>query len=352
VLEVAADGEVRPATPADEGELSSTVVSRALAQGRPVVLDGGLRADPSESVTISRVRSVLCAPIYVRGRVAACLYATHASVGGLFEAEEEQIAQFIASLAGAALENAEGFSEVQSLSRSLEVRAEELERSNYDLQQFAHAASHDLSEPLRMVSSYLQLLARRYRGRLDSEADEFIDFAVEGAVRMQALIDGLLVYSRAGTAEYAIGPVDCNEVLHETLASLETRLAESGAEISLGELPTVRADATQLAQLFQNLLSNGIKFVSGRQPRVSVSAVRQAGSWRFAVEDNGIGIEPRHADRIFTVFQRLHGRESYPGSGIGLAICKRIVERHGGQIWVEPVAGGGSRFCFTLADER
>jgi PAS domain S-box-containing protein len=230
----------------------------------------------------------------------------------------------------------------------LERRATELERSNSDLQQFAYVASHDLSEPLRMVSSYVQLLAKRYQGKLDADADDFIGFAVDGATRMQALIDGLLSYSRVGTSDYAFHAVDCSEIVQQTLAMLETRIRETGADVTVDPLPTVHGDPTQLGQLFQNLIANAIKFADKEPPRVHVSAERDGRSWRFVVSDNGIGIDPKHVERIFQVFQRLHSREAYPGSGVGLAICKRIAERHGGRIWVEPNPGGGTRFCFTI----
>jgi PAS domain S-box-containing protein len=238
--------------------------------------------------------------------------------------------------------------ELASMAREREARATELERSNADLQQFAYAASHDLSEPLRMVSSYVQLLAKRYKDKLDSDADEFIDFAVDGTTRMQALIDGLLIYSRAGTADYTHEPVDCSKVLHDTLTTLHASLRESGAKVNAGPLPTVEGDPTQLFQLFQNLISNAIKFAADEPPAIEITADREGGCWRFMVKDNGIGIEPAHAQRIFAVFQRLHGRGEYPGSGVGLAICKRIVERHNGRIWVESPPDGGSTFYFTI----
>jgi signal transduction histidine kinase/tetratricopeptide (TPR) repeat protein len=349
VLELGAGGAAE--LPPDSEHESAALVERALAEAGPVVLEGALGLDPAETATIGQTRSAICAPIAVRGRAVACLYASHEHVGGLFGEEERSLAGFIAALAGAALESAESFAEAKGLSTSLQRRAEELERSNSDLQQFAHAASHDLSEPLRMVSSYLQLLEKRYGGRLDSQADEFIGIAVDGAARMQAMIDGLLVYSRAGTAEYELAEVDCGAVVEQVLASLRTRIDETGATITVGDLPLLRADQIQLAQLFQNLLSNAIKFVADGPPQVSVSAQRAHGAWDFQVSDNGIGIEPRHAGRIFTVFKRLHGRDSYPGSGIGLAICKRIVERHGGRIWVESEPGAGSSFRFTIPDQ-
>jgi PAS domain S-box-containing protein len=243
--------------------------------------------------------------------------------------------------------------ELADMAGELEARATELERSNADLQQFAYAASHDLSEPLRMVSSYVQLLARRYKDKLDSDADEFIDFAIDGTARMQALIDGLLIYSRAGTADYTHETVDCSKVLHETLTTLHASLRDTGATVNAGPLPTVQGDPTQLFQLFQNLISNAIKFAADEPPRIQITAEREDGCWRFMVADNGIGIDPAHAERIFAVFQRLHGRGEYPGSGVGLAICKRIVERHQGRIWVEALPEGGSTFYFTIpADDR
>jgi PAS domain S-box-containing protein len=234
------------------------------------------------------------------------------------------------------------------IAAELERRAVELERSNADLQQFAYVASHDLSEPLRMVSSYVQLLERRYGDKLDSDAHEFIEFAVDGVNRMQRLIDDLLTYSRVGTSEYSFEKVDVAALVEDTLRGMRATVADSNAIVTHDELPTVVGDPGQLRQLFQNLISNGIKFVEEGPPRIHVSAVRDGRSWRFGVADNGIGIDSNHAERIFAVFKRLHGRDAYPGSGIGLSICKRIVERHNGRIWVEPSETGGSRFCFTI----
>ena len=234
----------------------------------------------------------------------------------------------------------------------LERRAAELERSNADLAQFAYVASHDLSEPLRMVSSYVQLLARRYEGQLDSDADEFIEFAVDGVNRMQRLIEDLLAYSRVGTSEYEREAVDCGALVEDTLAGMRATVEDSGAIVTHDDLPTVQGDESQLRQLFQNLIGNAIKFVEDGPPRIHVSAERERRAWRFCVADNGIGIDPQHAERIFAVFKRLHSREAYAGSGIGLSICKRIVERHHGRIWIEPNEGGGSRFCFTIPDSE
>jgi light-regulated signal transduction histidine kinase (bacteriophytochrome) len=204
-----------------------------------------------------------------------------------------------------------------------------------------------------MVSSYVQLLARRYQGQLDSDADDFIGYAVDGVNRMQRLIDDLLAYSRAGTSEYRFGPVDVGELVRDTLVGMQATVTDSGAAVEVAELPEVWGDEGQLRQLFQNLIGNGIKFRRPEEPpRVEVTAERQGRTWRFRVSDNGIGIDPRHAERIFSVFKRLHGRDEYPGSGIGLSICKRIVERHHGRIAVEASPFGGSTFAFTIPDRE
>jgi PAS domain S-box-containing protein len=227
-------------------------------------------------------------------------------------------------------------------------RTEELARSNKDLEQFAYVASHDLQEPLRMVSSYTQLLARRYRGQLDAAANEFIAYAVDGASRMQKLIDDLLAYSRVGTRTQAFQPAGCTAVLDQALANLQAAIETSGTVVTHGPLPAVVHDNLLLVQLFQNLIGNAIKFHVKKPPRIHVSAEQKGEEWVFAVRDNGIGIDPQHAERIFTIFQRLHTGEEYPGTGIGLAICKKIVERRGGRIWVESQPGIGSTFYFTI----
>jgi PAS domain S-box-containing protein len=233
--------------------------------------------------------------------------------------------------------------------RALEERARDLERSNAELEQFAYIASHDLSEPLRMITSYLQLLRRRYHGRLDGDADEFIDFAVDGATRMRGLIDDLLTYSRAGRVDRALEPVASGDVARRVAEDLRAREDGAAARFEIGELPAVLGDPGQLGQLFQNLMGNAVKFVpDGRTPVVSVTAEADGDFWRFAVEDNGIGLDAAHRERVFRMFQRLHSRDEYPGTGIGLAIAKKVVERHGGTIWAEAAAGGGARFCFTL----
>jgi len=226
--------------------------------------------------------------------------------------------------------------------------AAELARSNADLEQFAYVASHDLQEPLRMVSSYVKLLEKRYKGRLDSDADEFIYYAVDGVTRMQALIEGLLAVSRVGTRGKEFGPVECEAVLDRVLANLQMAVEDSGAVVTHDSLPKVMADELQLSQVFQNLIANAIKFRKEESPRIHVSAEGREGEWVFSVRDNGIGFEQEYAERIFVIFQRLHRDEEYDGTGIGLALCEKIVERHGGSIWVESHPGAGSTFYFSV----
>jgi PAS domain S-box-containing protein len=235
---------------------------------------------------------------------------------------------------------------------ALRQTAEALARSNRELEQFAYVASHDLQEPLRMVASYTQLLARRYKDQLDATAHDYIQFAVLGARRMQELINDLLTYSRVGTQGKPFAATDCEQVLADALANLKLVVEESGAVITHDSLPTLCADRGQLAQVFQNLISNALKFCGMAPPRIHVGAECRDGEWRLRVTDNGIGIDPQYFDRIFMIFQRLHTRDEYPGTGIGLALCKKIVERHGGRIWVESETGKGSTFCFTLAVQQ
>jgi PAS domain S-box-containing protein len=230
--------------------------------------------------------------------------------------------------------------------------AAELARSNAELELFASVASHDLQEPLRMVSSYLELLAQRYQGQLDGKADRWIGFAVEGAVRMKRLINDLLEFSRVGTRGKPLEPTDCGPIFAAAVANLQHVIRETDALVTSGPLPTVYADATQMTQLLQNLIGNAIKYRSQKQPEVHVEARREGDDWLFSVRDNGIGIDPQFAERIFIIFQRLHTREEYSGTGIGLAICKKIVERHGGRIWVESQPGAGATFSFTIPEHK
>jgi light-regulated signal transduction histidine kinase (bacteriophytochrome) len=231
---------------------------------------------------------------------------------------------------------------------ALRLATEELKRSNDDLQQFAYVASHDLQEPLRVVTGFLDLLKGRYQGKLDAKADEYIGFAVDGATRMSGLIRDLLAYSRVGSKGLQPRSVAVREVLDQAMTMLGRSVDESGARITIRDLPTVQADGTQLAQVFQNLVGNALKFRSERPPEIEVGARREAGEWRFWVKDNGIGLDPAQSRLAFELFQRLHDRTKYPGTGMGLAICKKIVERHGGRIWVESEPGEGSTFWFTL----
>jgi signal transduction histidine kinase len=265
-----------------------------------------------------------------------------------FQESELRILDAIGGQAGIAIQKARLYEESRRAQAALAENAAELARSNTELQHFAYIASHDLQEPLRMVASYVQLLARRYKGKLDPDAEDYIAFAVDGATRMQALINALLSYSRIGTKSKAFQPTDCDEVFGTALKNLQVAIAESRATVTSGRLPTVLGDGTQLAQLFQNLIANAIKFRGDKAPVVRVSAEQQGNEWLFSFRDEGIGIDPQYSERIFVIFQRLHSKEEYPGTGIGLALCKKIVERHGGRIWVESEPGRGSDFRFTI----
>jgi light-regulated signal transduction histidine kinase (bacteriophytochrome) len=229
-------------------------------------------------------------------------------------------------------------------------RAAELQRSNAELEQFAYVASHDLQEPLRMVANYTEMLARRYKGQLDEKADKYIHYASDGARRMQRLVSDLLAYSRVGSQGQPLEPTSSQKALQDVLKGLQQVVRETGTRVEFDGLPTVMADPSQLHQLLQNLISNAIKFRGDAPPHIVVRAQREGTQWSFSVADNGIGLEQRYAERIFQMFQRLHELGRYEGSGIGLAICKRIVERHGGRIWVDSTLGKGTTFHFTLAN--
>jgi len=286
-------------------------------------------------------------PFAVKGQIRGVLHLASKRIG-YFSEEKKEYLMAIARLMGIVLENSELLQSSVQYAEQLHQSNRELERSNSELQQFAYVASHDLQEPLRMVMSYTGLLARRYQGKLDADADEFIAYAVDGARRMQELINDLLSYSRVGTQGREFTAADCEAVLARTLTNLELAIQESGARVCHEPLPTVSADEVQLHQLFQNLIGNGIKYRREGPLEIHVTCKPEGSHWLFSVRDNGIGIEPQYHERIFTIFQRLHTREQYPGSGIGLAICKKIVERHGGKIWVESEPGKGSTFYFTL----
>jgi signal transduction histidine kinase len=241
---------------------------------------------------------------------------------------------------------------VQERTTELKDANTNLLRSNRELEQFAYVASHDLQEPLRAINSYTQLLARKYQGNLDAKADKYIGYIVEGATRMQQLINDLLSFSRVGTKAKEFEAIACEAVLSKVLSNLRVAIAESRSVVTHDPLPTVMGDEIQLIQLFQNLIGNAIKFHREEPPRVHISAQQSKNEWVFSVRDNGIGMEAEYFDRIFTIFQRLHSKSEYPGTGIGLAVCKKIVERHGGRIWLESTLGVGTTFHFTILSMR
>lgn len=237
---------------------------------------------------------------------------------------------------------------LQSTIQELTAKLRALERSNGDLHQYASVASHDLQEPLRTIAGYCAMLSNHLGEKLDDESRMYLDFVTESAKRLQLMVKDLLAYSSVGTVESACETVDCALLLHDTLEELRIPIAESKAKVTCGKLPAVQGQRLQIQRVFQNLIGNAIKFHDGRPPEVHVSAEREKDRWVFTVQDNGIGIEAEYFDKIFDVFRRLHGREAYPGTGIGLSLCKKIIENHGGEIWVESTPGVGSRFRFTL----
>ncbi|NJO66448.1 MAG: GAF domain-containing protein [Leptolyngbyaceae cyanobacterium RM1_405_57] len=291
------------------------------------------------------VKSKLVMPILLKDQFWGLLIVHQCDRPRQWTALEVELMQQLANQIGIALAQA------QMLEQAT-LQSQELARSNADLEQFAYVASHDLQEPLRMVASYLQLLERRYRGQLDDTADEFIDYAVDGAARMQTLINDLLDYSRVDSRGKSFVIISGSAILDRAIANLQPAIEAANATLTCAPLPKIMADATQLTQLFQNLISNALKFHSDQPLHIHVSAQHQADAWLLSVQDNGIGIDSEYADRIFLIFQRLHSRGEYPGTGIGLAICKKIVERHGGNIWVESQPGQGSTFYFTIPDRR
>jgi light-regulated signal transduction histidine kinase (bacteriophytochrome) len=242
--------------------------------------------------------------------------------------------------------------EHRAIERELARTNEDLFRSNRELQQFAYVASHDLKEPLRMVTTYVQMLDRRYADRLDDQAREYIGFAVEGSKRMYALVDDLLTYSRVETSEQPFGTVSMDQVMITALRDLREAVETSGATVTVQDLPEVHADFHHMVQVMENLLGNAIKFRRDEPPMVKVSAIMTGKEWVFSVMDNGIGIDKEYSDKVFQMFQRLHPRETFPGTGIGLAICKKVIERHGGRIWFESEPGVGTTFFFTLPAKK
>ncbi|HZG39282.1 MAG TPA: ATP-binding protein [Nodosilinea sp.] len=290
-----------------------------------------------------QVKAKLVVPILTQGDLWGLLIAHQCSGPRQWTTFEIELLQQLGNQVAIALTQAQLFEQETQ-------QRQELARSNEELQQFAYIASHDLQEPLRMVTSYLQILERRYQGRLDPDADDFIQFAVDGALRMRTLINDLLTYSRVGTRGQAFELTSCRLAVDSAIANLQLAIEESGAVVTYGDLPQLRADPTQLTQLFQNLISNAVKFRSEAPCRVTIEASQKADAWLFAVQDNGVGLDPQYAERIFVIFQRLNNRLDYPGTGIGLAVCKKIVERHGGNIWVQSEPGQGATFYFTLPE--
>ncbi|GBE92278.1 GAF domain-containing protein [Nostoc cycadae] len=386
---------------------SGTVVKEAVLPGWPVVLgknilDPCVQQDYVEKYRQGRISAIfdiekadiqdchreflqqfgvkanLVVPILIRDGIWGLLIAHQCAHPRHWTNFETQLLLQLANQIGIAL------SQAQLLEQETR-HVQELARSNSELEQFAYVASHDLQEPLRMVTSYLQLLERKYSNQLDATADQFINYAVDGARRMQSLINDLLNYSRVTTRGQPFVHVDCAEILQQAIANLKFAIEDSGAEITYNHLPIITADPIQLTQVLQNLIANAIKFRREIPPQIHIEAVRadEAGEqeskreyttqnsitphglnaplpltalptqneWLFSVRDNGIGLEAQYAERIFVIFQRLHGRSKYPGTGIGLAICKKIIERHGGHIWVESEPGQGSNFCFTIPDQ-
>ncbi|AFY95818.1 ATP-binding protein [Chamaesiphon minutus] len=324
-----------------------------------------------EFLDLFAVKASAIVPIYLRDELWGLLIVHHCQAPRKWYPKEVEMLSQLATQLGIAITQAQLLEQEQ-------LQGRELARSNAELEQFAHVASHDLQEPLRMVISYLQLLSRRYQGKLDADADEFIDYAVDGATRMQALIQGLLSYARVSSRKQPFEIANCHLIVRDAISNLHVAIAESAATITFDPLPEVWGDSTQLTQVFQNLIANGIKFRREVPPKIHISVtpiepspasatddrVATPASWQFAISDNGIGIESQYLDRIFVIFQRLHTRVTYPGTGIGLAICKKIIERHGGTIWVEstpmkqdsflqppplqPLTGSGSIFYFVI----
>ncbi|MCC5623477.1 GAF domain-containing protein [Nostoc sp. CHAB 5715] len=369
-----------------ESDGSGTVVQEAVLPGWPVILGKNIfdpcfkeeyieryrqgRVSAMEDIQTAHiqpchrkflqqfaVKANLVVPILIRENIWGLLLAHQCSAPRRWNNFETELLKQLGNQIGIAL------SQAQLLEKESQ-QSKELARSNAELEQFAYVASHDLQEPLRMVTSYLQLLERRYKSQLDANADQFINYAVDGARRMQTLINDLLNYSRVSTRGQPFIPVNCTVVLEQAIANLQIAIADSKGIVTHDPLPEVMADATQLIQVFQNLIGNAIKFCRYQQPRIHIGVAKPDGNsdgeslnvipsvdeWLFWVCDNGIGLESQYAERIFIIFQRLHGRDKYPGTGIGLAICKKIIERHGGRIWVESKLGQGSTFYFTIPD--
>ena len=338
---VAAAGPAVQDLPTGVLSYTDSVSGTAYQHGEPVIVNDYPSQPLASPLGIERgVKSLAALPVKTGGRTIG-LVIIYSRVADFFTPERIRFLTTVVGGLGTLLENAR-------LHEELELRAEELARSNDDLEQFAYAASHDLQEPLRMVSSYVQILAEDYKGQLDESADRFIGYAVDGANRMKGLIDDLLAYSRVGTQGAPFESTDFNAILEQVIYDLEGTIEDSGASLSQDRLPTVDADPIQMSQVLQNLIGNALKFGGDGSPNVHISSEERPEEWVLSVRDDGIGIAPHHYERIFKMFQRLHHRSEYEGSGIGLALCHKIVQRHGGRIWVESELGKGSTFYFSI----
>lgn len=294
------------------------------------------------------IRSVLVIPLLSKDKPIGVLLLNFHSIHVAFTESQLDFADNLAASISFALENSRLFQEQKQGKETLEKAVDDLARSNAELEQFAYAASHDLQEPLRGIAGFAGLLERRYKGKLDGKADEFIDYIIDDTKRMQMLIKGLLEYSRISAKGIVFRPVNCSVALEQAIYSLRASIAESGAEVTYDPLPMVMGDESQLSRVFQNLIGNAIKFHSKDPLKIHITAERKENEWIFSVRDNGIGIESQYKKRIFVIFQRLHAKGQYPGTGLGLTVCKNILERHGGRIWVESEIGKGSIFYFTI----
>ncbi len=325
-------GEVTP--------LEGTVTNEAVISRRAMVVQGTPEEMERLYPNLIRYPSVVLAPLIYRGELFGVLNARSLQMNAYSELDAEMLSRVAAQITPP-IANSLLYADILRTQN-------DLARSNSDLEQFAYAASHDLQEPLRTITSYLGLVKERYADSLDDTALEFMDFAMDGAHRMRELIDGLLEYSRVETQARPMEAVDCTRVLDGVLNGLNEAIRSSNAKVERSPLPIVNGDETQLSRLFQNLLGNALKFCRDKAPRIQVWAELQQGHWVFSVKDNGIGIAPEHQERVFGMFARLHSRSQYPGTGIGLALCSKIAERHGGSIWVESEAGRGSIFRFNI----
>lgn len=337
------------------GKVFSTSESVMVPEVKLSEIESSLRPEYIKYFEKYGIHGILAVPLKVGRDTIGTLGVLRTKPGRPYSAKDQSFLEELANRIAIAIVNSrlhqEKVHEIEErrlAEERLKKTLDDLARSNTELENFAYVASHDLQEPLRMISSYTQLLSKRYKGQLDEKADQFIEFTVDGAKRMQQLIHDLLEYSRVATRGKPFAPVETNEIIRTVLNNLQISIKKNNALITYDNLPLVQGDDIQLMQLFQNLISNSLKFKSNRTPEIAIRAEDKGSEWLFSVRDNGIGLDPQFKDRIFIIFQRLHEREEYPGTGIGLAVCKKIVERHGGRIWVESEPGEGAAFLFTI----